>query len=114
MFYQLYVLKCFPLLHLQNKDDFEGFKEKGHKARQLLMKVFAWATTTTNEKKDPPASDPNIGMTKNTKTFKKIVEKEEELKSEETITKLEEHLPVRGNGTILEGKKKKDFFFNLK
>jgi hypothetical protein len=105
MFYQLYVFKCFPLLYLQNKDDFEGFKEKGHKARHLLMKVFARSTsTTTHEQKDPQASDPKIGMTKNTKTFKKIVEKEEESKSEETITKLEEHLPVRGNGTILDSK----------
>ena len=67
------------------------------------MKVFA-RSTTTNEQKDPPASDPKIRMTKNTKTFKKIVEKEEESKSEETITKLEEHLPVPGNETILESK----------
>jgi uncharacterized protein YaaR (DUF327 family) len=69
-----------------------------------LMKVFARSSTTTNEQKDPPASDPKIRRTKNTKTFKKIVEKEEESKSEETITKLEEHLPAPGNETILESK----------
>ena len=97
---------------LQNaKEESDLFKEKGLKARNLLMKVFA-RSNGDQQTAGPPAEDPKIRATKNTKTFRKSLE----TKNSEGTSKVQEEnlevgsepIPIPGNETILEGK----FYFH--
>ena len=92
-----------------SKDQFDLFKEKGEKARNLLIKVFARSNAEHSQKREQQlVQDPKIRATKNTKTFRKSTgsgKTEEKVKEEETtlVERVEVPLPIPGNETILEG-----------
>jgi hypothetical protein len=96
-------------LFQSTKEESDLFKEKGLKARNLLMKVFARSNGDQQAagRMGPPVEDPKIRATKNTKTFRKSLEtknSEGTLKAEEQNLEMVEPIPVPGNETILEGK----------
>ena len=99
------------MTYLQNaKEESDLFKEKGLKARNLLMKVFARSNgdQQASSRMGHPVDDPKIRATKNTKTFRKSLEtKNSEGTSkvhEENLEAVSEPIPIPGNETILEGK----------